>query len=251
MNLTSQEISAAARRSELALAEQASQWESLAFGVAFWSPLFPGSPETNQLRDAWLGEPPDPQTYEKVEAYFASRASRCLRWAPAAQQPVAPLAELLTARGWVEERLSTWGLVRTDAVATAEPGALRILPARAMPKAFQATFDSPADGALAVERLNDSRQDMFVAVDAGRGIGRIGYLQVGDIARLTDLFVAPGARRRGTAKTLVARFVQQVRRLGPRATVAVVPPQFAEHESFLERCGFVRGEDLVQFVRAT
>lgn len=251
---TGDEIVAAVRRSELTLVEQVTQWESLTYGVAHWSDEFPESPHANQLRDVWLADIDAPTAYERAEAFFAERGRRCQTWSPAASQPVEPIESLLAARGWRREQLDCWGLESWDWLESPTPDAIRVLPARAMPKAYRATFDDGAAqsderAALAVERLNDSRYDVFVAMHDGEAAGRIGYLQVGDIARLTDLYVLPSARRSGIARALASHFLQLARRLLPKSIVACVPSADADAQTFLPRCGFAQHGALVQFVR--
>lgn len=248
--LTSEEIVSAARRSELALAEQVSQWESLSFGVAFWSGAFPNSPEANQLRDVWLADSDPLAVYQQAHDFFVSRGVTCGKWSPAAGQAVDPVATLLIAKGWKQQELGAWALSRWDWVDVAPMPGTRVLPARAMPRAFRDTYENNSPSAdLAAERLNDSRQDIFVAMLEGKPAGRIGYLQVGDFASLTDLFVLPPARGRGVARAMVAHVLGLARRLLPRAFVATLPSAETTGTTFLERCGFAQCGSLAQFIR--
>jgi GNAT superfamily N-acetyltransferase len=131
---------------------------------------------------------------------------------------------------------------------------IRILPARAMPNAFRQTF---ADGApradarasLVYERLNDSNYDIFIAMVDDQPAGRIGYLEVGDIARLADLFVLPKFRRRGVGLTLTAHFLRLARRLLPRAVVTCTEAENDAGTTFLARCGFSPAGSLTEFDR--
>ncbi len=251
---TSDDIIAAVRRSELALVEQISQWESQTYGVAFWSNEFADSAAANQLRDVWLADVDGPTAYEQAEAFFAERGVVCRTWVPASGQAVEPIGAVLSARNWRREELIAWGLSSWDWVDAKSNPAIRVLPARAMPKAFRATFDDGATGseersALAAERLNDSHYDVFVAMLDGRPAGRIGYLQVGEIARLTDLYVLEAARGSGAARAMASHFLQLARRLLPKFIVAGVPSEDAGAQRFLSRFGFTQQGSIVQFVR--
>lgn len=233
----------AAQKSELALCEQLSEWESLPYGVAFWSAEYPKAPEANQLRDVWLADVDGDTAFEKAEAYFAAKGVACGRWTAASGQNVEPVARALTSRGWVRRVSTVWGLSSWDWLEFVPNDAIRVLPARAMPKAFRATFeDGSADAKgrsdLAGERLNDSRLDVFVAVHDSAPAGRIGYLQVGDIARVTELTVLPGLRHRGVAKALATHVLQLARRLLPREIVACSDQEDESAAGFLRRMGF-------------
>ena len=245
----------AAQKSELALCEQLSEWESLPYGVAFWSDDFPGAPEANQLRDVWLADVDGEAAYEKAETYFDSKGVSCGRWTPASGQDVEPVARVLNSRGWIRRISTVWGLSSWDWLEVVPNDAIRVLPARAMPKAFRATFEDGSPDAdmrseLAGERLNDSRLDVFVAVHDGTPAGRIGYLQVGDIARVTELTVLPGLRHRGVAKALATHVLQLARRLLPKEIVACCDQDDGTAADFLRRMGFGEAGRMECFERA-
>lgn len=258
------DIVSALRRSELALCEQVSSWEALAFGVAHCAPAFPGDAGLNQLRDVWLADVDANVAFNRCEAYYAERGLTCLAWSPAADQPVAPVADLLSPLGWRKKLLTAMALdeshlTEASAGATAEP-AIRILPARAMRRALAETFDEAtpesddadakgAEAALAEERLNDASYDFFVATLDGRPAGRVGYLTVGDFARLTEVYVVPALRGRGVARTMISHVMLLARRLLPRAVVASADADDPTAVRFLEHFGFQSKGVLTQFLR--
>lgn len=248
---SAEEIVAAVRRSELSLAEQVSQWEALPYGVAYWSDAFPASADANQLRDVWLADVDGETAYERAEAWFAECGATCGRWTPASGQAEGPVAKVLAARGWRRVEMAAFGLSRWAWMEDPARPEARILPARAMPKAFRATFDAGTshDADLAAERLNDSRSDVFVAVRNGTPAGRIGYLQVGDVARLTEVYVLPASRGAGVARAMVSHVLQLARRLLPKALVASCRADDAAATAFLSHCGFSREGETVQFER--
>ncbi len=251
------DVISAARRSNRAWCEQLGMGESLEFGVAYASPDYPRLPDANQLRDAWIADA-DPQTiYERAEAYYAERGITCRMWTPASGQSVAPVESLLLANGWRRSDVSAMGLVSWDSENLPEEyESIRVLPARAMRKAYQATVSDAWQGDAAriesaVDRLNDSHYDAFIAQIDGKPAGRIGYLEVGEIARLSDFWVSPAYHGRGIDHALAAHFLRTARRLLPRYIVACIDVEDEDGRAQLERHGFAVAGELPRFVRNT
>ena len=244
----------AARKSEQALCEQLCEWESLPYGVAFWSEAFPWAAEANQLRDVWLADVNGQSAFEQAEVYFEERGLKCGRWTPASGQAVEPVAELLLRHGWQKKTSTVWGLSSWSLLEAPADESMRILPARAMPKALRETFndgapDSDRRAELAAERLNDSRLDLFVAMHDGKPVGRVGYLQVGDIARLSELFVLSDSRRIGVGRAMAMHFLQLARRLLPHVIVACSKVDDAPAAAFLGAMGFSSAGEIEHFER--
>jgi GNAT superfamily N-acetyltransferase len=267
-------ILTAIRRSDRALVEQIAQWESLDFGVAYTSTGFATLPEANQLRDVWLADVDGPTAFTRAEAYYAQRGLTCQAWTAASSQPPEPVDALLISKGWrrvdrlamalvhwnapMEHGRPRHGEVSTrlwNAPQVPSVPSIRILPARAMRKAYRATFgdDEPLSTICAeagLERLNDANLDTFVATLDGQPAGRISYLSVGDAARLTDLHVLPTMRRRHVGLHLVAHALQLARRLSPKALVATVGLGNSPGKAILERCGFEGHANLTTYFRS-
>lgn len=231
------------------MVEQVSQWDSLDYGVAYWSTAHPTLPEANQLRDVWLADITADEAYARSEAFFAERSARCGLWTIASSQSEGPVRDLLTGKGWQRLEITVLALARWDLTeAPAEP-TIRILPARAMRKAYRATFGEPsAEGDAAVDRLNDSNLDEFVATIDGAPAGRIGYLSVGDTARITNAFVLPAFRGRRVEFQLMAHVLRLARRLLPK--IIVSGADTAEAQSFLNQCGFESASTTVEYRRS-
>jgi GNAT superfamily N-acetyltransferase len=254
MASTGRDILAAARRSELTLCQQVSQWEPLSFAVAHRSTAFPHAFEANQLREVWLADVDGEDAYEQCEDYYRRFGAVCRAWSPAEAQDPTPVAEVLEGRGWRSVELAALGMAHPAADRAAEPPAnLRILPARAMRKAFAATFGEGPECAeaakLAEARLDDSSHDVFVATLDGVPAGRVGYLQAGDVGRLSDLFVCAEHRGRGVGRAMMTHFSHWARRLLPRIIVACADASDEYAVRFLEKCGFSAGGSLIRFVR--
>jgi len=247
--LTDADVLTALRRSDRALAEQISQWESLEFGVVYYSSAYPRLAEANQLRDVWLADVDGETAYIRAERYYAERGLSCLSWTPASAQPVEPVEKLLRAKGWRRVDVVAMGLVNWDGLKVAPDPSIRILPARAMPKAYRSTFEDDTRSDAARDRLNDSNLDAFVAMLDGQPAGRISYLSVGDAARLTDVYVPPVFRRHRVGRMLAAHFLQLARRLLPKVVVASVASEDTVGQAFLARCGFVLIGTTTQFLR--
>ncbi|MEK6643026.1 MAG: GNAT family N-acetyltransferase [Planctomycetota bacterium] len=231
------DILTAFRRSERALVEQVAQWESLDFGVAYWSTAFPSLAEANQLRDVWLSDVSAEEAFARADAYFTERGTKCSAWTPASSQAVEPVAELLLRKGWQRVEAQVMALAKWDTADVMPDASVRILPARAMRKAYRATFEGEsARGDAVMERLNDSNLDAFVAIVDGAAAGRISYLSVGDAARVTDAFVLSEFRRRRIGVQLMGHVLRLARRLLPKSVVAAGTTD-AGH-AFLAASGF-------------
>jgi GNAT superfamily N-acetyltransferase len=90
---------------------------------------------------------------------------------------------------------------------------------------------------------------LFVAMHDGKPVGRVGYLQVGDIARLSELFVLSESRRIGVGRAMATRFLQLARRLLPQAIVACSDIDDAPSAAFLGAMGFTPAGELEHFER--
>lgn len=266
---TSEDAIAALRRSDEALCGQLSAGEPLGFATAYICPRFAGLVEANRLRDVWLTEIDAAAAFSRASALFAAQGAQCLRWEPAAAQPPEPIEQFLATQGWRRRDASAFVMVDWGAIENAgafrragtgaghldpDGGGLRILPARAMRRAYRATFLDGSLGAEAraevgLERLNDANYDAFVAMRGDSPAGRAAYFEVGDIARLTDVYVAPLHRRAGVGGGLVCHFLHLARRLLPRIIVADCPSNGGAVDAMLHSCGFRACGSLVRFDR--
>jgi ribosomal protein S18 acetylase RimI-like enzyme len=252
---TDADVLTALRRSDRALAEQVAEWESLEFGVAYTSTRFAALAEANQLRDVWLVDAEPEAVFARTEAYYRERGLVCHAWSAASGQDIAPVERLLLGKGWRKIESHAMALVSWGALDVPPDPSIRILPARAMPKAYRATFDEAGETAeveadAARLRLDDSNMDAFVAMADGRPAGRISYLSVGDAARLADLYVSAALRRRGIGRALATHILQLARRLLPRVIVASLESEDVAGQACLARCGFAGVGSCVEFRRA-
>ncbi len=223
-------VVSAVRRADQAFCGQVAQTDALDWGVAFYSGVFPLSADANQFREVQLGAASIGDVFESVERYYSQRNLTCRRWVPALGESAELFDAFFSARGWVRRERVALGLVDWPAAGTGDKG-VRIVPARAMRKAFRATFfdagdpgwDDETRGAFAdeaEERLNDSNYDVFVATVDDRPAGRVGYHEVGDIAAIRDLSIMAEFRGRGVGGALMGHVIGLAKRLGPRIVVA-------------------------------
>jgi len=249
-----EEIISAVRRSERALCEQIAEWEPLEYGVAHWSSAIGDLPAANQLQDVWLADLDPEAIYEQAESFYQDRGVCCHTWMLAATQGVTPIAGLLEGKGWVRRDLLAMGFLNWDSLRETMDESIRILPARAMPKAYRAALcedgrqDAPFTEA-GIERLNDSHFDAFVAMVEGKPVGRIGYLEVGDIARLAEFAVPSHDRSREISHALFRHFLEMAQRLVPRIVVAGVSMDDDMKRSVFEDHGFSVAGAIAQFHR--
>src|SRR5262245_38317879 len=136
--ITDADVLTAIRRSDRALAEQLSEWESLDFGVAYYSKAFPNLAEANQLRDVWLADVDGEMAFARCEEFYKARGLECRAWSPASGQNIGPVESLLNGKGWQPNSYLAMGLVNRAALSIAADPHIRVLPARAMRKAYRA-----------------------------------------------------------------------------------------------------------------
>ncbi|GJM27198.1 MAG: hypothetical protein DHS20C16_36130 [Phycisphaerae bacterium] len=243
-------------RTNQAFLELVSEKTTLDFGIAFAASQFPTVSECNQFREVWVESPDEAvKALAQAEAHFADAGLTCNRWALAeAQKPET-----------IEPALKEAGFRRDDRIAMAlecwpeaiEPtDRYRVLPARAMRAVFaevcgQRASEIEGDARIEVdsERLDDHRLDSFVLMDGKTPVGICALFQVGDIGRITDLFVVEPTRRKKAGTEMANHVIALARRL----TVSVVCIEVRESNSqsiaFLKQCGFVEAGRLVEFVR--
>jgi predicted N-acetyltransferase YhbS len=156
----------------------------------------------------------------------------------------------MAAKGWKRIEQSILVLSDRNAASASANDAVRILPARAMRKAYRSTFDESSDegkqqAEAAIERLDDSDLDAFVAMVDGKPAGRFSYLSVGDVARLSDLRVLLDFESGTVAGTLVHHALQLARRMSPKVIVAR-----ETDGAHMERLGFTQAGCDVCFLAA-
>lgn len=253
--MSAQEIMTAARRCEQAWWEQICRWESLSYGVAFSAPEFPSFSEAQQLRDVWLQDVDAATAFENAERYFAERKLTCGIWSPASGQELAPVESLMCEKGWRRESLVAMGMADASAAPEepAEIEGIRILPARAMRRAYRKLLDAiwtdTTVGDAAFERLDDANYDVLLAVREKEAIGQIAYHEVGDFARIRDFFVTDGEDFEAIGRLLMAHALLIARRLLPRVLVTCVAEEDARQRALFESCGFAAAGELVRFRR--
>lgn len=244
------------RRAHQAWFGQITEQTPLDCGVALTCPAHPTVPDGNQIREVVLGASQTAESaVDEVETFYAEKGLTCFAWTPVAEQPIEPLAELLTSRGFVRKTTRALLLTRWPDL-QADPS-VRILPARAMRDAFrtvyaQAVADTGPEGVSCVEammdRIDDPHLDMAVALVDGEPVGMMDLFQVGDIGFIKTAFIVEPHRRRGVATTLLAHAIEFARRLAlPRiGTQAEDDATLA----FFRAAGFAVGAEIDSFIRA-
>ncbi len=231
---------------------------TLEYGIAFFHPHWGDLPDAAQFREVVTSDPLAlSAAYEEAEGFFFEQGMICRRWTPALDEPVGALAEFLEARGYRRRDVVVMALVDWPPRRAATD--LRILPARPMREAYRATFAAEAatetlaqtQADAAIERLDSASLDVFVALDGQRPVGRGGVLQVGDIGRVSDVFVVPDARGRGFATAILTHVLNFTRRLAPRIICTEVDADNQVGIALLERCGFVRDRVICEFDRVS
>lgn len=245
--------SAAVRRSDQVYFEQTARRETIGCGYAYTQPAFPRLASCNFVGELVLESSAEEACVE-VDSYFAAAGLTCLRWIPAAGQPVEPLAAELERRGC--QRRETWACLLAEETGAGLDERVRVLGARAMRRAYTHVVTARAAVhpemreeliAVQLERLNDPQYDAFVGLAGEQPVGMITVFQVGQIGRLCDLYVLPQARRCGYGLALLRYAIATARRWSLRPICAQVEATNMAGRSLLRRAGFQEGGTLVSY----
>ena len=235
---------------------QLSEAEALDWGVAFTSPRFARLPEANQLREFAVPQEADvPGAFAAVEAFYAARGLVCYRWTPAAGQPYEVVGQVLWEKGYRRRDLRAYALGSWPNRASRPD--LRVLPARPLREQFAQTFldsqapGTPEDRALAAEaglaRLDHAGYTAYVALRHGHPVGRGALFQVGDIGRVSALYVLPAHRRQGVGSALLSQVLGVARQYMTRTICLELPADDEPALHCVERMGFVADGAFVEF----
>ncbi|NOT00230.1 MAG: GNAT family N-acetyltransferase [Phycisphaerales bacterium] len=245
-------------RAEQAYVAQLADAESLDHGIAFVARRFKSLDDANQFREVVIATSDEIRAvFMAVEDHFSKQGACCRVWAPAADAPIDAIDSCLRQNGFTPRHFHA--LRVGDWLDLPTPDGLRVLPARAMRKAFDAVllrrFNDPANPAnperiaAAIERLNDPRTDAWVAVRDGHAAGYCTLFQVGDVARLSDVYVVDESRRTGIATAMIGHALRLARRLMFRVVATRAPIDDAAAAALLARCGFTADGAVTEFVR--
>lgn len=249
------DIVAAVRRSGQTYYEQVAERTTISCGYAYTNPAYPHLADCNFVGEVMLDEDtPDPVA--TVNEYFQKQLTECRRWIPAQHQDPAPVRALVEPLGFQRRELIVHGCLDGTTGASAER--FRFIGARAMRRAYtsvieQRSAEHPdiAAGltAIQLERLDDPRYDGFVALLDDEPVGIIAVYQVGEIARLCDLFVPENHRRNGVATALVEFGVQTARRWALNPICMQIAAHNAAGRALAAKTGFAEDGTIVAFVK--
>lgn len=244
-----------------AYCEQVCEKQTLDFGIVYSSVRFRGLPDCNQYREVIAEAPTQLQAaHEECEACFLQMGLTCFGWAPAQGRASAECVSFLASHGYVPRSFTAMTLA--EWISGTPGGDVRVLPARAMREAYGATFALEATGATtasdrtariesALERLDSSHLDMFVALHGGAPAGRCGLFQVGDLCEVIDPVVAPNFASRGVESALLGHVLALAKRLALRNVFARVLTENEADRRLLERHGFSADGVFTECVRTS
>jgi GNAT superfamily N-acetyltransferase len=242
-------------RAEQAHCAQLCRKDTLDYGIAYTCDRFSRLPEVNQFREVVIDDPGRiPLAFDQTRRHFEERGVTCFRWSPAGGAASGELDEFLVANGFRRETHVAMLAVRWVERA-ADPG-VRVLPARAMRSALRATFvaspscPEPAmAGEAAVERMDDPRYELLVAMVEGRPAGRCAFHEVGDIARIMDLDVLPEFQNHSVERALLAHVLALARRLAMRNICTTVQADDTHRIAQFLDAGFAQDGTIVEYER--
>ena len=249
---------AAVRRTHQAWFAYGTRQEPLTHGIAFYSAERSQSPQLNQFREVLLAGDDASAAWREAEGFFEARGLRCGRWVPSSEQSPQNLESFLADHGF--RRVDTSALLLTAWPEASTLPEVRLLPVRAVLSQYRRMVAEQTDAvgrldpsfAQAAEmHVDDPQMDLFVALRGGLAVGFGGLHQVGDIACLRDIYVAPPSRGRGTGRAIVAHVVALARRIAPRVICASAPAGDQAALSLLRACGFEEAGRLPEFHRLT
>lgn len=243
-------------RTNQAYHELLSGKHTLQWGIAFSCPRLAGLSAGNEFREVWIEDGGQVgAALAAVDAHFGERGVKCHRWALAEAQDPGIVEPGLAEAGFVREDLQVLALGAWSEPLVVEH--VRVLPARPMRAAYQAVLEvaageyAPSAGdqfvEAGVDRLDDHRMDMYVAMIEGKAAGACALFQVGDIGRIVDLYVVPAFRRRRAATGLLHHVMALARRLMLRIVCVETPESNAAGIELLNGLGFVGAGRTVQF----
>ncbi len=241
-------IASAVRRADQVFSEQVGDKFTLDCGVAFFDVEYPHSAQDNVLREVWVEQSDAmPAAWEQVEQFYSDRGTECCGWIPSLGQSVMVIEPFLLDHGLRKQTLAAMGL--SDWPALAGDPSVRVLPARAMRKAFRSLHHDDREADLEERRLDHAQFDVFVAIVDAQPAGRCGLLQAGEIADIRNLYVSPAFRRRHVATTLVAQALEMARRLMMKSVCGKIDVENTDGIALLRSCGFERHGEVVEFWR--
>lgn len=239
---------AALRRAEQVYYEQISERATLPGGLAFHAPDFPSARGDNSFREVLIETADDvDRAWTAVEAFYAEHNLRCLGWVPSLDQRLELIEPFLLEKGLAKRSFAA--LAPTSWPDLKINDRVRVLPARAMRRAFRELHASDEHAELAERRLDDSQFDVFVATLDGRAAGRCGLLQVGEVAQVADLFVAEDFRRSRIGSTLLSHVLEMARRLLMRTVCLKLDTEDQVARKFCEHLAFEADGELIEFHR--
>lgn len=242
-------------RCRQAFAGQVCERMTLDFGIAYYSETYSSLADANQFREVIM--PPSgklDEAFEPARRFFAERGLQILRWAPAEGTAPQAMCDGLARHGFYERVEDVLALARWEH--RAKPTGVRILPARAMREAFDATFlaggGNEARSTLERDafflRLDDPSLDMFVAIHEGKPAGRCGLHQVGDVACVIGPEIIE-PQRAVVADALLAHTLALAQRLNMRLICATTHHDDAWRRELLLAHGFDKTGQIIEFDR--
>lgn len=206
-------------RTELHWARQVGQEQTLDVGTAILNPAATDVIDANAIYDASLPEGLGPaEAIAAVDAVYAAQGTRCRAWVinpSAPPERTAPLVDALRAAGATKHVVDVMHTTKPVVADVAAPPDLKIIPARASFRHLQqfieqsvAPLNVPNFTDVCMMRYDDPHYDALLALRGGQPLAHVGVLAMGEIGRIDEVYVAPGARRQGLGRLMVARAVE-------------------------------------------
>ncbi len=159
--------------------------------------------QTNWLLDAYL---PAGMTALQLIDQMNEKSPRWEGCSLNPSMPAAQLGEALLRAGWKSTPLNIFYRGKKIRPADVNRSDLTIIPARASYRHYRELMQERADAALL--HLDDSHLDALLALQAGKPVGCIGVLTVGEVGTVREWFVVPEHRNQGVGRLLLDRAME-------------------------------------------
>ncbi len=254
---------AAFHRTEMAFVRLVSESHRLSCGEAHHYAAMPSFPGACFVTDFECAPDRVSAAMREIDDHYRALGGRCARISAGLCSMTEELDFGLRASGFVRgDRLCHARLTGTRVADSSADQAsnpcrdLRILAARAMPRAYRrvlneqfAPMSEPmreVELAIALDRLDDAQFEPWVAMRGEDAVGAAALHSVGDIGAIHGVFVSPESRRGGVGTLLIDRILQTARRWNLETVYFGVSgadamcPQFPQNRGF-EKIGVIAG----------
>ena len=245
-------------QTERRMAEHLGEPEQLDVGTAIANPALPRVRDANALLDASVPDGASAaEALDVADSHFAARGAswlKCVLNPSLPAERTAPLAEQLTARGFLRHTMDILYLDRMPTGTVQEAAGVKIIPARAsyrharqLAEEAAAAAGKPQLAEVLILDLDDPHWDAVLALVGAEAAGHVGVLAAGEIGRIETLLVSEKHRRRAIGRTLMSRALEICARSLFKHVFLSCRPDNAPAQALYAGLGFRKIGDFVEY----